>query len=310
MRHPFTCLYREIWDDPKIYSMSESGQLVYVYLISCPLGNGLGCFKAGMAALEEDFRAGAKPFRKGLAEVFEHGLANYDPTVRVMFVPSYLFRNPPSNPNGIKALSKEYVRIPDCQLKLECFRLVEKFVGTKGEGFQEAFRELFEEPLLEQPGIVPIPIPVPIPVPIPTPVPNCEPVKTDIAIVKKKKNTSKPKSTNTWVSYSDAYKNRYGTEPIRNQSVNAILCRFVDAVGMDNAPQIARYYLTCSNHWYLTKGHDVQTMLGNAQKLHTEWKTGSRISTQQARDADRLQGTGDVWNKIIQENNNEESKNG
>lgn len=157
MRRPFTCVYREIWDDKKFNCMSVDGQLVYLYLITCPLGNGIGCFKAGMAALEEDFRAGPKPFAKGLQEVFDNGLAKYDNEARVIFIPSYLFRNPPSNPNGIKALSKEYTRIPDCELKLECYHLVESFVVTKSEGFHEPFYELFDKPLLEllsqQPGI-------------------------------------------------------------------------------------------------------------------------------------------------------------
>lgn len=192
-REPFTCLYRGIWNDEKFWLRSELGQRVYLYLISSPLGNGLGCFRAGMAAMAEDLRMLPSRFAEGFAEGYDERLGeplfNYDEGTRVVFIPKYLERNPPSNPNGIRALSKAFVSIPDCKLKLDCYHTVKAFVKTKnattkkgGETFAQAFAEAFTEPSLnhaanvqrtmplcfdESPGTSTVPVPLPIPLAVP-----------------------------------------------------------------------------------------------------------------------------------------------
>lgn len=149
MRPPFTCLYREIWDDEEFYSMSEIGRLVYLFLLSAPMGNGLGCFRAGRAAMAEESRLLTKRFQQGFAEGLKVGLFEYDEEKRVLLIPKYFERNPPANPNGIKALSKEFVRIPECELKAKCYLIVAGWVAKQKESFAEPFNELFVEPLAE-----------------------------------------------------------------------------------------------------------------------------------------------------------------
>jgi len=156
-REPFTCLYRGIWNDEKFWLRSELGQRVYLYLLSTPLGNGLGCFRAGMAAMAEDLRMTPARFDEGFKEGFDERLGEplflYDENSRVIFIPKYLERNPPSNPNGIRSLSKAFILIPDCKLKHDCYLTVKAFVEGKknpskngGETFVEAFSRTFVEP--------------------------------------------------------------------------------------------------------------------------------------------------------------------
>lgn len=158
MRPPYTCLYREIWDDSRFYEMSEIGRLVYFYVLSSPMGNGLGCFKAGVAAMAEEMRLSTKRFIEGFKEGLNKGLYEYDELHRVLLVPKYFYRNPPANPNGIKALSKEFLKIPTCKLKTKCYHIIRAWIGRQKESFAEPFEELFaeplEEPLLEQPGTI------------------------------------------------------------------------------------------------------------------------------------------------------------
>lgn len=146
MKTPYTCLYRRIWDDERFYQMSEIGQNVFFFVISAPNGNGIGCFKAGMAGMAEEARKDPGLFEEGFMEGLRQGLFKYDEKHRVLFIPSYFENNLPSNPNGITALGKEYVKIPECELKAECYQLVKEWVDTKGEGFQQRFTESFPEP--------------------------------------------------------------------------------------------------------------------------------------------------------------------
>jgi len=149
MKPPYTCLYREVWDDQKFYSLSEVGKLVYFYVLSTPLGNGLGCFKAGKAAMIEESRMLPERFEEGFTEGLQQQLFAYDGGARVLLIPKYFERNAPANPNGIKALAKEFVRIPCCELKRQCYHIVCDWVSRQKESFAEPFAELFQEPLAE-----------------------------------------------------------------------------------------------------------------------------------------------------------------
>lgn len=303
MRPPYTCIYREIWNDEKFYSSSVSGMLVYFYILTCPLGNGLGCFKGGIAGMEEDSRINSKPFREGFREGLDKGLFEYDNSSRVILVPKYFERNPPSNPNGIKALSKEFVRIPNCELKLKCYHIVRGWVELKKESFAEPFKELFDEPiiepLLEQPGTISSSCS-----PSCSPSPSCSSVDESQAIVPQK--TRLPKKTKrkpskggpTWDSYSKAFELRYGTDCPRNAKANALCSQLVDRIGADESPHVAAFYVTSNNGYYVQRGHSLQCLVADAEKVRTEWATGNRITQSKAQEADRLSEQGNVWTRV------------
>jgi len=89
------------------------------------------------------------------------------------------------------------------------------------------------------------------------------------------KQAEPAKSTPTWNAYSRAYLNRYRVSPLRGAKVNKLLCQFVDQVGAGDAPAVAAYYLNLNEQWYQKKGHDVATLLQNAQSIYTQWATGT-----------------------------------
>ena len=90
-----------------------------------------------------------------------------------------------------------------------------------------------------------------------------------------------------WEAYAAAYLNRYGAEPVRNAKVNGQLKNLRDRLGADEAPQVAAFYLTHPNRWYIEKGHSVQCLLNDAEKLRTEWATGRKVTSTSAQQADR-----------------------
>ena len=82
------------------------------------------------------------------------------------------------------------------------------------------------------------------------------------------------KSTAVWEAYALAYRERYGVEPVRNRSVNAMLGKLVDKLGADESPPVAAFYVTHRSSWYAEKMHPVNLLLQDAEKLRTEWATG------------------------------------
>jgi hypothetical protein len=96
-----------------------------------------------------------------------------------------------------------------------------------------------------------------------------------------------PDTAAAWAAYSEAYAVRYGVEPVRNASVNSQMAKFVKRVGIPEAPEIARHFLTNNARFYVQRGHLVGLLLADAEKLRTEWITHRQVSNGDAEQADR-----------------------
>ncbi len=107
-----------------------------------------------------------------------------------------------------------------------------------------------------------------------------------------------PATAPTWAAYSDAYRNRYGVEPVRNAKVNGMLAQFVRRVPAAEAPDIAAYYVRHPGAYYVQRMHAVDALLRDAEKLRTEWATGRRTTQAAARQSDRLAKDAEEWEAI------------
>lgn len=94
---------------------------------------------------------------------------------------------------------------------------------------------------------------------------------------------------------------RYRAEPVRNARVNSQMAKFVRLVGVAEAPSVAEFYLGHGDARYVREGHSVGMLVAHAEKLRTEWATGVRGTMTAAAQGDKLQATGDVFTKLIQE---------
>lgn len=119
---------------------------------------------------------------------------------------------------------------------------------------------------------------------------------------------SRTAAKGVWESYRIAYSKRYHTDPVRNAKVNGQITQFCQRVPIDEAADIAAFYVNHNAQFYVLKAHPVGSMLADAEKLHTEWITGNRTTNSQAQQADKLQGRGDVWKKFLVEAEEEREK--
>lgn len=104
-----------------------------------------------------------------------------------------------------------------------------------------------------------------------------------------------------WEAYSAAYATRYGVAPVRNAQVNAQLAQVVGKLGADEAPQVAAFYLTSQNRFYVSAGHSVGVLLRDAEKLRTEWATGRQVTATQALQADKTQANFNAFAPLMAE---------
>ena len=104
----------------------------------------------------------------------------------------------------------------------------------------------------------------------------------------------------TWDAYAKAYQARYSVEPLRNAKVNSQLAAFCKRVPVDEAPHIAAFYVRHNSQWYVQKGHPVDALVADAEKLRTEWVTRRQVTATQARQADKTQANFSAFNSLIE----------
>jgi len=105
----------------------------------------------------------------------------------------------------------------------------------------------------------------------------------------------------TWASYSGAYFEKYQTEPVRNAKVNGQVKQFVQRIGFIESPDVAAYYITHPDGFYVRKMHDFGLLLADAEKLRTEWATGRKVTGTRAKQVERAGSMFDIVNEIERE---------
>lgn len=128
-----------------------------------------------------------------------------------------------------------------------------------------------------------------------------------VVVPAKRSRPAEPgKSVATWEAYSQAYANCYGTRPLRNAAASKMCCNLVDHLGAEDAPEVAAYYLTHQDFFYVKAGHPLTLLVRDAQKLHTEWKTGRKVTTATAKQTERRSHNQDTVKQYLRDN--EENK--
>lgn len=107
------------------------------------------------------------------------------------------------------------------------------------------------------------------------------------------KNDSAATAANiaTWEAYRDGYYVRYKADPVDNAKVRSQIAAFVKRIGREEAAHVARWFPTHPGRYYVERGHAVDCLLADAEKLRTEWATRRVTTSSQAAQGDRVAGT-------------------
>ncbi len=119
---------------------------------------------------------------------------------------------------------------------------------------------------------------------------------------RKPKADKKPaKTTAVWEAFTSAYLVRHKIMPADCAQIRGQMSKFIDKVGAEDAPEIARYFVESSNGFHNEKAHDFGFCLSDAVKLRKEWLTGKIVTRTETRNADRKQATINAWGPLIEE---------
>lgn len=95
----------KVWRSLKFKSLSARGRLLYLYLLTCPHVNAVGCYTLPMAYLGADL--GFDDADAVMGEVRKAGMVRYDDAEAIVFVENFIHFNPPTNANHARMMLKQ-----------------------------------------------------------------------------------------------------------------------------------------------------------------------------------------------------------
>ena len=293
-------VYSAFWQDATMRALPEDARTLALYLLTCPHANLIGCFRLPAAYAADDLQWSSERVSEGFAKLCSVGFMTRDRDTQWVLIHKYLKWNSFENANVAKAAQKAFDQIPGDGTKWLMAQALLEFGAHLSEAFAEALRTL------------PQPFANPEPEPIQNQSLNQNPARTpcgtppdgDAAAPKQRKAAPpKPETLTgaTWAAYADAYERRYGVEPLRNAKVNGQLAQFLGRIPHDEAPGVAEFYVGHQQAFYVAKGHAVDYLLRDAEKLRTEWMTRRQITSTQAAQADRTQTNLNAFGPLLAE---------
>jgi len=117
---------RRIWNSKTFNQLSDDGKIFWMYLLTCPHGNMLGCFVLKPGYVMEDLNWDSERYKKALSDLLSvqlsngngKGLIKYDPEYSLILIKNHFEegRNPITNINQEKGAVKILGELPKSPL--------------------------------------------------------------------------------------------------------------------------------------------------------------------------------------------------
>lgn len=105
-----------IWNDKRFMSLSDDGQLLFLFMLTHPAMTSVGAMRHTLAGLAAEKRWSSERMKKAFKELPEC-MVRYDGQSCCIWLPNFLRHNPPANPNVVKGWGKALQVIPESDFR-------------------------------------------------------------------------------------------------------------------------------------------------------------------------------------------------
>lgn len=134
-----------LWTNPRFKTLSADARLLFVYLLSGPHSNGLGCYALPMGYVCADMKWVSERVSKGFHELFQNGFSSYCETTEFVFIQGYLKWNPIANGNVAKAREKEFNDVPSNFTHIQALASdMKRFGNHWAKGFETVIETVYQ----------------------------------------------------------------------------------------------------------------------------------------------------------------------
>lgn len=106
---------------------------------------------------------------------------------------------------------------------------------------------------------------------------------------KKEKLLEKENNKKIKDAYFNAFRLRYGVEPVSNATFNSQVSSLRKKLGVDDSISVVEFYLKHNDSFYLKNTHSFGYCLSNAETLRTQMLRGKPITSQDVRNFEKTQ---------------------
>lgn len=103
-----------IWNDEEFMGMSDSGQLGFLFLLTCPHMTSLGAMRTTIHGLAAEKRWSPPKMRRAVDEAIEREMVEFDERASFLALPNFFRYNPPESANVVKSWGAIIDLIPEC----------------------------------------------------------------------------------------------------------------------------------------------------------------------------------------------------
>jgi hypothetical protein len=211
----YSRISRRVWVSKDFRALSApkpNARTLWLRLLCGPeLGVIPGLFEMRESGMAEALEWPLATFRRCLKEITDRGMATFDKSVGLMWVPKAIHHSPPDNPNGVIGWKVAWKDLPECHVKDQANVYLQRWCVERGEGWVTAWEKVAgnvppnvtppEDPTCGKPdsdsdsdshseGAVVVPKPdvpdpdarVPCPVPLPLDAQDLDALELDVAI--------------------------------------------------------------------------------------------------------------------------------
>ncbi|HSN20082.1 MAG TPA: hypothetical protein VLS49_05360 [Usitatibacter sp.] len=149
-------IHVKMWSSGDFRALSRpkpNAQTLWLHLLTGEHTTAIpGLFSAGKARLAEELEWPLRAWEKCWEEIEARGMARADWNARLVFLPSALAHNPPTNPNAVHAWRDEWTMLPPCPLRDEAEAAFTAFLATMGTTFADAWQKVRLNVPAQRPG--------------------------------------------------------------------------------------------------------------------------------------------------------------
>lgn len=114
----------------------------------------------------------------------------------------------------------------------------------------------------------------------------------------RKQKPSGPYGGKVWAAYQEAFKARYGVEPVKGAMANTICSNLVSVIGEEDAINLVKFYLTHNEAFYLKVTHSLPICKRDVQALVTQMRIGKKFTNNDIRQYEKGQHYRDQIERI------------
>ena len=132
---------RRVWHDEKVQPLAPEAKLLFMYLLTSPHGNALGCYVLRRGYALEDLGWDAQTFDQHFRSLLDAEVIRYDPDTHVILIPRFLKHNPIMHRNQAKAAISALDELPTTPLLADLLATVEELDKGSLKDLAEALRK-------------------------------------------------------------------------------------------------------------------------------------------------------------------------